>query len=160
MQKLISKKDFKFYTMLKQVILDLELTNKEYWWLISDIEAYPNKKEYEELINKDDFVLLTTSELVKMINDDDFQWIWAVFSVIPLKYNIEDILKYDLPYCYSYFDQEYNPFDDNPKIQHPLAEFELYAVDSTYMFIVTEDVELIERFKKCYPLFETKQSDG
>ena len=26
MQKLISKKDFKFYTMLKQVILDLELT--------------------------------------------------------------------------------------------------------------------------------------
>lgn len=38
---------------------------------------------------------------------------------------------------------------------YPLAEFELYAVDSTYMFIVTEDVELIERFKKCYPLFET-----
>ena len=149
MNKLISKNDFKYYTYLKQILIDLELTNKEYYWLISDIEAYPKNKEYEELLKKD-YVLLTTSELMKMLNEEDFQWIWAVFSVVPIDYTKEDILKYDLPYCASYYNQEYNPFDKEPRLQHPLAKFELYAVDSTYIFIVTEDIELIDRFKKNY----------
>ena len=159
MEKLISRYDLKYYTMLKDVLYNLELNNKDYMWLISDIEAYPNKQEYEELINQKDYLLLTTKQLIKMLEDDDFQWIWAVFSAIPSKYKEEDILKHDLPYCYSYFDQEYNPFVDEPKLQHPLAEFELYAVDSTYMFIVTDNNELIKKFKRSYPLFISKFED-
>lgn len=159
MKKLISRHDLEYYTMLKKVLYNLELNDKDYMWLISDIEAYPNKEEYEEIINKNDYLLISTKELVEMLEDDDFQWIWAVFSAIPSKYTKEDILEYELPYCYSYYDQEYNPFEDEPKIQHPLAEFELYTVDSTYMFIVTDDNELIKKFKRSYPLFISKFED-
>ena len=156
MEKLISTGDYNFYTMLKQILLDLELANNECWWLISDIDAYPRKKEYEDLIYKDEYALFTTSQLMTMLNDDDFQWVWAVFSAIPLKYSREDILKYDLPQIQIIDKGEYNPYFDEPRLQNPLAEFELYAVDSTCMFIVTDNVELIERFKKKYPSLTTE----
>ena len=89
-----------------------------------------------------------------MLNDDDFQWVWAVFSAIPLKYTEREILEYDQPHLEFFEKGEYNPYYDEPKLQHPLAEFELYAVDSSEMFIVSNDDELINRFKKCYPLYK------
>ena len=159
MERVFSRKDFRLYTSMKQILLDLEVSDKECWWLISDIEAYPRKKEYRDLIYTKEYVLLTTSELMSILHDEDFQWVWAVFSAIPLKYSCEDILKYDLPYIEIWGEGEYNPIMDSPKFQHPLAEIEIYAVDSTYMFIVTDNIELIERFKKSYPLFMTKYID-
>lgn len=158
MERFFSIHDCKFYTMLKEVLLNLNLTDKEYWWLITDIEAYPTKKEYEEFIYKDDYLLITTSELLKMVNDDDFQWVWGAFCVIPMKYSKEEILKHELPYIRSLDEGGYNPYAVEPKLQHPLAEFELYAVDSSYMIIITDNGDIIHRFKKGYPLFTDKHS--
>jgi hypothetical protein len=84
MERVISKKDFQYYTMLKKILFDLDLANKEYWWLICDYEAHPSKKEIEDFLYKEDYVLIKTSDLLKMLEEDDFQWIWAVFSVIPI----------------------------------------------------------------------------
>ena len=156
MERVISRKAFTCYTKLKKILSDLELENKEYWWLISDIVAYPTKKEYDEMLYKDDYLLITTSELVKMVNDEDFQWIWAVFSVIPIKYSKEEILKYDLPYLQFFDEGQYNPYTDTPKLQHPLAEFELYAEDSSSMFLISDDVELLNKFKQAYPNYTEK----
>ncbi len=156
MERVISRTDFTYYTKLKKILSDLELENKEYWWLVSDIEAYPTKKEYDEMLYKDDYLLITTSELVKMVNDEDFQWIWAVFSVIPIKYSKEEILKYDLPYLQFFREGQYNPYTDTPKLQHPLAEFELYAEDSSSMFLISDDVELLNKFKQAYPNYTEK----
>jgi len=153
MERVISKKDFKGYTSLRQILFDLELENKECWWLISDIEAYPNKREYEEMICKEDYLLISTSELMKILEDDDFQWVWAVFSVIPLHHSKEDILSFALPYIQDVEYGQYNPCKDTPKLQHPLAKFEIYAVDSSYMFLISDDEELLTRFKSCYPRF-------
>ena len=154
MERVISKNDFKYYTMLKKILVDLELTSKEYWWLISDIEAYPRKEEHQKLIYKDDYLLIKTSDLNKILDEDDFQWVWAVFSVIPLKYTREEILKYDLPQLQC-VDGAYNPYTDKPKLQHPLAEFELYAEDSSSMFLITDDEKLLSRFKTVYPNYST-----
>ena len=151
-KRIYSKRDFEYYTMLKQILCDLELVDKNYLWLISDIEAYPRKKEYQELTNND-YLLINTSDLVKMLDDDDFQWIWAVFSAIHSKYPKEEILKFDLPYLKNIDDGKYNPYEDKPKVQHPYAEFEIYAVDSSYMFMISDNEELIHRFKKSYPLY-------
>ena len=79
MKRIYSKYDFKYYTMLKQILYDLDLVGKNYLWLITDVEAYPTKKEYEEIL-ENDYLLISTKELVEMLEDDDFQWIWAVFS--------------------------------------------------------------------------------
>ena len=94
MERVISKKDFRYYTMLKKILFDLGLANKEYWWLISDIEAYPSKEKYQEFIYKEDYLLITTADLLKMLEEDDFQWVWAIFSVIPSKYTEEEILNF------------------------------------------------------------------
>ena len=45
MERVISIKDFKYYTHLRKIMFDLGLSDKEYWWLISEIEAYPNKEK-------------------------------------------------------------------------------------------------------------------
>ena len=152
MKRIYSKYDFKYYTMLKQILYDLDLVSKNYLWLISDVEAYPTKIEYEEIL-ENDYLLISTSELVKMLEDDDFQWIWAVFSAIPSTYKKEDILNFNLPYV-KYTDKGmYDPHNDIPRVQHPYSELEIYAVDSSYIFMISDDEELINRFKESYPLY-------
>ena len=153
MRRLYSIQDFKSYTLLKAVLYDLELTNKPYWWLISDIEAFPRKKEYQDLIEHANYLLLSTRELVEMLENDDFQWIWAVFSAISTKYSKEEILQFDLPYIMEFQEGKYNPCIDKPKVQHPYADFEIYAFDSSYMFMITDDTDLISKFQKRYPLY-------
>ena len=151
MEKVISTKDFEYYTMLRKIVFDLELADKEYWWLICDIEACPRKKEYEEFIYHEDYLLVKTSDLMKILEDEDFQWIWAVFSVIPFHYTKEEILNYKLPHFRWVKEGDYNPYTDTPQLQHPLAEFELYAEDSSSMFLIADNEDLLNRFKKSYP---------
>lgn len=153
MKRLYSTKDFKWYTLFKQVLYDLELHDKNYLWLISDIEAYPRKEKYQELLDNNAYLLFSTSELVNMLEEDDFQWIWAVFSAIPNKYEKEDILKFDLPYIENIEEGKYNPHMDEPKLQHPYADFEIYAFDSSYMFIISDDSDIISKFQKSYPRY-------
>ncbi len=151
MRRLYSIHDFEYYTCLKQILYDLELVDKQYLWLISDFEACPRKEKYQELVYNNEYLLMNTNELINMLEDEDFQWIWAVFSAIPITYSEEDILQFDLPYCWSYEEGMYNPCVDKPKLQHPYAIFEIYAFDSSYMFMVSDDEELISKFKKRYP---------
>jgi hypothetical protein len=156
MERVISTKDFEYYTKLKKIIIDLELADKEHWWLISDIEANPHKEKYQKLIYQQDYLLIKTSDLIKMLEEDDFQWIWAIFSVIPFGYTEEEILKHKLPHVQYIKEGGYNPYTDTPKLQHPLAAFELYAEDSSSMFLISDNEELLNRFKKSYPNFIVK----
>jgi len=153
MKRLYSKYDFKGYTLIKQVLYDLELSNQQYLWLISDMEAYPRKKEFCELLDQNEYLLLETSQLLQMLETDDFQWVWAVFSAIPASYDREEILQFDLPYVMDVEDGVYNPHTDQPKLQHPYAVLELYAVDSSYMFMVTDNADFITKFKQKYPMY-------
>ena len=151
MKRLISQKDLKYYTYLRQVLLNLQLANKDHWWLISDITAYPKTPKYAQMIDQQDCLLLRTSQLMEMLENDDFQWIWAVFSGIPVTYNEEEILQYPLPHLETIEQGQYDPYTDEPKLQHPLAEFELYTVDSSYMFLITEKEDLLAQFQEAYP---------
>ena len=156
MKRLYSKQDFKHYTFLKKILFDLHLNDQDYWWLISDIGAYPRQTENQALLNNNNYLLLRTNELMDILEAEDFQWIWAVFSVIPCHYLKEDILKFDLPYVENFEKGRYNPAIDEPKLQHPYAEFELYAVDSSYMFVISDNEELLLKFKKNYPKYVEK----
>jgi len=151
MKRLQSRKDLNGYTMMRQVLINLDLTNKDYIWLVTDIEAYPKNEKLNYLISNNNYLLLTTKELVNMLNEEDFQWIWAVFSAIPSSYSEEEILKYDLPLIQP-ISKEYDPFGSEPKVQHPLAVFEIGAWDSSGLFLVTDDESLLAKFKKSYPL--------
>ena len=119
MRRLYSIHDFEYYTCLKQILYDLELADKQYLWLISDFEACPRKEKYQELVYNNEYLLMNTNELVNMLEDEDFQWIWAGFSAIPITYSEEDILQFDLPCFWSVEEGMYNPCEDKPKLQHP-----------------------------------------
>ena len=151
MKRLQSRKDCMQYTLIKELFINLGLQKSDYNWLITDIEAYPQSQEFNNIINDKEYVVLSTNELMNILNIEDFQWIWAVFSAIPSHYTIEEILKYELP-CIQPLDEEYNHFGEEPKIQHPLAEIEIGAWDSSGMSIVTNDNEVLEKFKVHYPL--------
>lgn len=150
-RRLHSKRDLPGYTCMLNILINLELTKEDYFWLISDIEAYPTKDKYLNLINSNDYLLLKTNELIEMLEEEDFQWIWAVFSAIPTNHTKEQILRHTLPTLQS-ITNNYNPFLGKPKIQHPLAEFEICAWDSSGVFLVSNDEVLLNKFKSCYPL--------
>lgn len=59
----------------------------------------------------------------------------------------EDVLKYDLPYA-----DDYGEFWKNPlSIQHPLAEIEIVAWDSTLTLLISKDDEIVDIFMKNKP---------
>lgn len=149
MKILFSNKDCDGYTLMKQVLINLGLDKSDYNWLITDIEAYPNCNKYEKLITDSEFLFLSTNELMNMLEEDDFQWIWAIFSAIPSKYNRDEVLKYNLPdFSFAYVSNN----SISPVLQHPLAEIELDAFDSSGLFLITELEDVLECFKTNYPL--------
>ncbi len=150
MMRLLSRKDCQGYTLMRQVLINLELDKRDYQWLITDIEAYPMNEDIYNLINDKQYVILSTNELMDILFKEDFQWIWALFSAIPSKYSKEEIINYDLPHIIP-TGPESIPFGDSPKIQHPLADIEIGAWDSSGMFIITDDCKLLEKFKEFYP---------
>ncbi len=149
MKRYISKDDEKYYTHMLKIINAIVGEHLKYHWLITDIEAYPQHyPRLEQLISENGYLLLSNNELLDILEKDDFQWIWGVFSAIPEQYTKEEILKYELPYII----ENTKVCEDNHFIiQHPLAEIEITCVDSSYVFIVSENETVLELFKKLYP---------
>ena len=151
MKKLISKKDEKCYAFILKIIKSIQKVNSKYNWLISAIEAYPFDVygKMEKMLQDNEYLFLSTNELINMLEKNDFQWIWAVFSAIPNNYTIKDILKYKIPYI-----------EDNKKIftdtiiQHPLADIEMVVEDGTSLSIVAKENKYLDVFKEIYPLAE------
>lgn len=154
MNRLISVGDKSGYTMMLKVINAIGGRNLNYNWLITDIEAYPQKglgeidDELYSYLNENDYVFISNSDLLDILEKNDFQWIWGVFSAIPVNYSKEEVLKYDLPFAEDNSDIY---LDNNFVIQHPLAEIEIVAFDSSCMHIVSKDKDICDRLKLVYP---------
>lgn len=154
MNRLISVGDKSGYTMMLKVINAIGGRDLKYNWLITNIEAYPQKtlKELDEslynYLTEKDYVFISNSDLLDILENNDFQWIWGVFSAIPVNYSIDEVLKYDLPYAEDNHDIY---LDNNFVIQHPLAEIEIVAFDSSGVHIVSKDIEICSKFKTIYP---------
>lgn len=146
MKRYISSNKEEYYTDLLKIIDSIGIDNLNYNWLITDIEVSEIKnKNFKELFDNK-YVLLKTIDLVKILKSENFQWIWGVFSLIPLKYSDEEILRYDMPYAINNEDI----YNNLPKIQHPLAEIEIDAIDSSSVHIVTNNNKILQLFKKIY----------
>ena len=137
MKRYISKEDECYYTDMLKVIKAIGGKNLDYNWLITEIET--STGDYFE----DDYIILTNEELLDKLESKKIQWIWGTFSAIPKKYKQEEILKYNLPGVENIDKKEIKP-------QHPLAEIEIIAYDSTFVQIIAKE-EIAKRFKKIYP---------
>ena len=137
MKRYVSKEDEYYYTDMLKVIKAIGGKNLNYNWLITEIET--STGDYF----KDDYIILTNEELLDKLESKKIQWIWGTFSAIPKKYKQEEILKYNLPGVENIDKKEIKP-------QHPLAEIEIIAYDSTFVQIIAKE-EIAKRFKKMYP---------
>jgi hypothetical protein len=105
--------------------------------------------KFEDLLDSD-YTWLTGAELTKMVNAEDFQWIWAVLSGFPKNVTKEQAIMYDLPYA-----NNYEGFWKNSiSIQHPLAEVEIVPWDSSLVLIISKNDKIVDNFMNSMPLSE------
>lgn len=148
----ISKHDRKYYTMMLEILLSLDIPD-DYKWLITDVEACPKDDEVSDKLEKP--LVISNKELVEMLKKDDFQWIWAVFSLF--KPNVENNkIMQENPMLYSLIESK---FYETPVIQHSLAILEIDAFDSSYIMITSKEAIYLEKFKKLFPQ-SIRQGEG
>ena len=106
----------KYFKFLKKIFDSIENVQKNYNWLITGYECYPQNIKYVERLSKE-WCWITGKELTKMIETENFQWIWGVFSAFPESVTKDDALKYELPKA----DGNEKIWKNPISIQHPLS---------------------------------------
>ena len=80
----IDRKNQKFYTYLIKVFQGINNAQKQYNWLITDLENCIWVDEKQVFVNEKgfkDYVWISGEELTKTQEENyNFQWIWGVFS--------------------------------------------------------------------------------
>ena len=139
-----------YYTDLGKVFRAIENEQMNYNWLITDCECYPQNIEIDTLLAKE-YCWLTGEELTKIVEEEPFQWIWAVLSGFPKDISLSEVLKYPLPYA-----DGYEGFWENPiTMQNPLASIEIVPWDSSLTLIFSKKQSIIDNFMREFPLSET-----
>lgn len=148
-----NQKGIKEYRMRGCIIKDNEISIKniynciqdveKYNWLITNVECYPS----EEGISKkfaDEYCWMRGKDLLQLLYKEDFQWIWGVFSAFSNEVELEEVLKFDFPYA-----DGYTGFWKNPvSIQHPLAKMEIVAWDGSLILVLSRENEIVESIIK------------
>lgn len=137
------------YTYLKKIFSAIHDVQKDYNWLITDCECCTVSADFRERIFQyGDYGWIGGEELTEMIEQEDFQWIWAVLSGFDKRIPLEEVVRYDLPYA-----DMNRGFWKNPIIvQHPLAELEIVPWDSAYVLVISKNDRLVEDFMTVFPL--------
>lgn len=149
MKGLILNKGVQYYSTFGQIFKNIKDLSEKYNWLISDAVCYPQNKDYQNKFNEL-YTWMSGEELTQILADEDFQWIWAVFSGFDKNILLDEILKYDIPYA-----EGYSGFWKNPlTLQHPLSSIELGAWDSSCSLFLCENSTIIRKLKDIYPQAE------
>ena len=145
----ILEKGEEWYTELGRVFDAIHDRQKEYNWLITDVEYYSDKiLDYS--VDRGNCFWLTGEELTCMERTEDRQWIWAVLSGFDKRIPLEEILSSPRPYA-----DGYPGFWKNPlTLQHPLASVEIVAFDSTLTLLLSREKSLVDDFRSAFPLSE------
>jgi predicted methyltransferase len=144
MKTYIINRGLEYYTDMSIILNPIQEYLQDYNFLITDIECnyYPDKRiNYEE-----DYLFISPSGLLDIVNANEIQFIWGVFSAIPKHISLEEILKYELPYS-----EGTRTLDEIVEIQHPLAEIEIVAFDSSYVEIINKREDVIQTIEKEFP---------
>ena len=149
MKNAILEKGEHYYTHMSNVFNAIENEQLKYNWLITNCECYPQDRSIAELFSKE-YLWISGKQLTEIICKENFQFIWGVFSGFSSEVTLEDVLRYDLPFADGYE----GFWKDNVGIQHPLAQVELVAWDSSLTLLISKDDSLIQKFRSNFPLSE------
>ena len=147
MKGLILDEGERYYSTFGKIFKEIKDVSEKYNWLITATECYPENAEHQKILDKP-YVWLSGEELKRMLNEEDFQWIWGVMSGFDKSIELADVLQYSLPYA-----NEYPDFWKNPlTLQHNLSEIEMVAFDSSLTLFISKNDEIIKAIARLYPL--------
>ncbi|MVX67087.1 hypothetical protein GKZ28_25890 [Clostridium chromiireducens] len=149
MRSAILEKGEHYYTYMDKIFNAIENEQLKYNWLITDCECHPEDKSIYEMFSKE-YIWISGKQLTEIISKDDFQFVWGVFSGFSPEIILEEVLRYDLPFADGYKGFWVN----NVGIQHPLAEVEIVAWDSSLTLLISKDDNLVRKFRSNFPLSE------
>jgi len=145
----VIEKGEKYFTYLGIIFNSIDNIQKDYNWLITGHECYPQNAEYVEKLSNE-WCWLTGEELTEMIECENFQWIWGVFSAFPKDVTKDMVLEYKLPKADGNDKIWQNPIS----IQHPLSVMEIIAWDSSMTVFIGRCNEIVEKLAVSNPLAE------
>ncbi|EOH99491.1 hypothetical protein UAW_00643 [Enterococcus haemoperoxidus ATCC BAA-382] len=125
-----------YFTNMKYIFEAIKKDN-QYNWLITDYECnyYP-----DDLIKpNEDYIWLDNENLMRIVENNDIQFIWGVFSGFPKNISKKKILENNLPYANGYI----GFWSHETNIQHPLAEVELVSWDSSLFLAISKNKKII-----------------
>ena len=137
-----------FYTDLSRVLRGIGGIPAGYHWLVTDFEYNIDIPSLER-----DYLWWSSEELSRFQKQYDPQWIWGILCGFPPGVSLEEVLRSPLPRCTEEGDAEM--YFNNPiSMQHPLSEIEIFAYDSSAVFLLSRRKEIVQRFREAFPLSE------
>lgn len=151
MKGAILRRGERYYTCFSGIFSAVGQIAREYNWLVTDYENYPEElKPYERSLGKERYFWVEGETLAEIVAEEDVPWYWGVLSGFKKEVPLEEVVSHGLPYA-----DGYSGFWKNPvSIQHPLAELELVAWDSGMCLVIGRDDPVVQNFRKAYPLSE------
>jgi hypothetical protein len=137
----------KYYTLMREVFHSIDNEQTKYNWLITDCVCYPIDEKLENLFSQK-YIWISGNDLTEIIDKEDFQFVWGVFSGFSSNIILEQVLNYDFPYADGYE----GFWIDNVSIQHPLADIEIVAWDSSLTIFISKEEKLVQKFMNGFPL--------
>lgn len=145
MKGIIIQDGFSFYTDMNAVTAPIKQEFSRYHWLITQIECnqYPDPR----IRFDDEYVWMDGGEFLDLVEKNDIQFIWAVFSAFPKEIPFSKVMEQELPYA-----DGYTGFWKNPiSIQHPLAVAEIVPWDSSLILAISENEDMINLLMEAFP---------
>lgn len=146
MKSAILEKGERYFTNMNKVFQAMQNEQLNYNWLITDCECTSQDAEIQRLFSKN-HVWISGEELTNIVEKERFQFIWAVFSGFSIDVSLEDVLSYELPFA----DGNKGFWVDDVKIQHPLANIEIIAWDSSLTIFMSQNDDLVDKFMQYFP---------
>ena len=147
MKSAILDKGEESYTDISKVFQAIGNEQLKYNWLITGCECYPQNSKLVELFSQE-YIWISGEELTQIIQKENFQFIWGVFSGFSKNIVLEEVLKYDLPFADGYE----GFWIDDVIIQHSLADIEIVAWDSSLTLFISKVEKLVRKFRCSFPL--------
>jgi hypothetical protein len=142
-----SEKELKYYTDMNIIMNPFKENFIKYNWLINDYECNWYPKELAELRTMEEYIWTSGTQLYKIIESNEIQFIWAVFSGFDKNIPFDKIMEYGLPES-----EYYNHWENKKDLQNPLADVEMVSWDSGCLLFKSKNEKYINQFKKHFPL--------
>ncbi|MBC6297872.1 hypothetical protein HCJ45_12220 [Listeria sp. FSL L7-1517] len=143
MKGAISLNGQNFYTDMSVVFKAIQNKQANYNWLISHFEC----NHYPVDILKQAYIWVSGEELTKMIEENNIQFIWGVFSGFEKAISLEEVMQSELPFADGYL----GFWKEKISIQHQLASIEIVPWDSSLVLFISKMEELTALFKENFP---------